>query len=130
MTAPHGVAKFRKRLKVVDTTVGYNQSGYVDVNFNHMNSGARTNYKKFNLKGKESTASSTLRHIRYAGGSKDIGRHAQNQKPVGAIANAINSGTSFMEKQPFMRKAFSQSKAKAQAAIVESIKKQIEEFKL
>ena len=38
-------------------------------------------------------------------------------KPVPQIANAINSGTSFMQKQPFMRKAFSQSKGAATAAI-------------
>ena len=38
-------------------------------------------------------------------------------KPIPQIANAINSGTSFMKKQPFMRKAFSQSKGPAQAAI-------------
>jgi HK97 gp10 family phage protein len=38
-------------------------------------------------------------------------------KPIPQIANAINSGTSFMQRQPFMRKAFSQSKGPAQAAI-------------
>lgn len=125
--APHGVSRFRRNLHAVDTAVGYNQSGYVDVNFNHMNGSARTNYKKFSFKGKENTASSTLKWIRYQGGSekyglsKDIGRGAQNQKPVGVIANAINSGTSFMQKQPFMRKAFSKSKAAATAAIENKI---------
>ena len=29
-------------------------------------------------------------------------------KPIPLIANSINSGTSFMQKQPFLRKAFSQ----------------------
>ena len=38
-------------------------------------------------------------------------------KPVPLIANAINSGTSFMQKQPFMRKAFSSKKGAAAAAI-------------
>ena len=38
-------------------------------------------------------------------------------KPIPQIANAINSGTSFMQKQPFIRKAFSQSKGAATAAI-------------
>ncbi len=38
-------------------------------------------------------------------------------KPIPLIANSINSGTSFMQKQPFMRKAFSQSKGAATAAI-------------
>lgn len=125
--APHGVAKFRKRLGAVDTTVGYNQSGYVDVNFNHMRSSARTNYKAVNLKGHTSNASSFLREInRYTG--KNLGKGAQNQKPVGAIANAINSGTSFMEKQPFMRKAFSKSRAAAQAAIEAGIRARIDEL--
>ena len=38
--------------------------------------------------------------------------------PVIEIARSINSGTSFMHKQPVFRKAVSQSKAEAQAAIV------------
>lgn len=46
-------------------------------------------------------------------------------KPVPLIANAINSGTSFMQKQPFMRKAFSQSKGAAVAKIESTI---LEEF--
>ena len=126
-SSPHGVAKFRKRLGVVDTTVGYNQSGYVDVNFNHMSSSARTNYKAVRLKGHDSNASSFLREInRHTGGN--LGKGAKNQKPVGVIANAINSGTSFMQKQPFMRKAFSQSKAAAQEAIEDGIKRRIEEL--
>ena len=37
--------------------------------------------------------------------------------PVIEIARSINSGTSFMHKQPVFRKAVSQSKAEAQAAI-------------
>lgn len=44
-------------------------------------------------------------------------------KPIPQIANAINSGTSFMEKQPFLRKAFSQSKKAAEAAIEAGIHK-------
>ena len=43
-------------------------------------------------------------------------------KPIPQIANAINSGTSFMEKQPFLRKAFSQTKRAAEAAIEAGIK--------
>ena len=38
-------------------------------------------------------------------------------KPIPQIANAINSGTSFMQRQPFFRKAVSQSKGAATAAI-------------
>ena len=131
-----GVARFRKKLGRVDTSVGFNGNGYVNVNFSHMRGTARTNYKAVNFKGKSSTASSTLKWLQYQGGSakhgigKDFGRGAQNQKPVGVIANAINSGTSFMEKQPFIRQAFSKSKAAATAAIEEGIKKRLEELNL
>ena len=114
--APHGISHFRKRAHRIDTSVGWNHSGYADVNFSHMSAGARTNYKAVNFKGHESNASSYLRAInRLSGGN--LGKGAQNQKPVGVIANAINSGTSFMEKQPFIRKAFTRSKAKMIAAM-------------
>ena len=123
----YGVAKFKKRLNVVDTSVGFNNSGYVNVNFRHMSTGARTNYKKVTFKGHESNSSSFLREInRYTGGS--LGKGAQNQKPVGVIANAINSGTSFMEKQPFITKAFRKSKSAAQAAIEAGIAARIKEL--
>ena len=134
--APHGVAKFRKKLERVDTTVGYNHSGYVNVNFTHMSSKARTNYKAVAFKGHESTASSTLKWLRDQGGSKKygvnktIGKGAQNQKPVAVIANSINSGTSFMSKQPFMRKAFSKAKGAAMAAIEAGIKAREDELDL
>lgn len=133
-SAPHGVAKFRKKLDRVDTSVGFNMSGYVNVNFKHMSHSARTNYKAVSFKGKDSTASSTLKYLRNRGGSEkygisaDIGKSAQNQKPVGVIANSINSGTSFMVKQPFMRKAFSQSKAAAIAAIEAGIMARLDEL--
>jgi hypothetical protein len=38
-------------------------------------------------------------------------------KPIPQIANAINSGTSFMQKQPFFRQATNKAKGPAQAAI-------------
>ena len=119
-----GIAKFRKRIKAVDTSVGYNSSGYAPVNWNHMSSKARTNYKAVSFKGKDVAASSTLKYIRDQGGSekyglsKDIGRHAQNMKPIGVIANAINSGTSFMKKQPFIRRGITKGKPKAIEAII------------
>ena len=122
MTAPHGVAKFRKNLHAVDTTVGFNGSGYVDVSFNHMSSKGRTNYKKQAFKGKTSMTTSTLK------AAGEYRRGVQNQKPVGVIANAINSGTSFMEKQPFMRKAFSKSEKDAVAVIDGEIQKRIEQL--
>jgi len=43
------------------------------------------------------------------------------RKAVAVIANSINSGTSFMKKQPFIRKAVSQSKSKAGQAINDEI---------
>ena len=51
-------------------------------------------------------------------------------KPIPQIANAINSGTSFMQKQPFMRKAFSQTKGAATAAIEAGIHKYEDELEI
>ena len=112
--APLGIAKFSKNGVEIDTSVGFNQAGYVNVNFRHMSSSARTNYKDVRFKGKGINASSTLRFA----GNKEKG---QNMKPVGVIANAINSGTSFMTKQPFVRKAAKAGGTKAMQAMKESI---------
>ena len=119
-----GIAKFRKKLGAVDTSVGYNGAGYAPVNWNHMSSKARTNYKQAKFKGREINASSTLKWLRDQGGSakygisKDIGKGAQNMKPIGVIANSINSGTSFMKKQPFVRRAVAKATPKAIEAII------------
>ena len=43
------------------------------------------------------------------------------RKAIAQIANAINSGTSFMKKQPFVRKAANAGAAKAGAAITKYI---------
>ena len=51
-------------------------------------------------------------------------------KPVPQIANTINSGTSFMARQPFMRKAFSQSNQAATAAIEKTILEEIEKLNI
>ena len=51
-------------------------------------------------------------------------------KPVPQIANAINSGTSFMQKQPFMRKAFSQSKGAATGVIEGAIRERLDKLEL
>ena len=107
-----GIAKFRKRLGAVDTSVGYNSSGYAPVNWNHMSSKARTNYKAQSFKGYENMTTSTLK---FAGVYK---RGVQNMKPIGVIANAINSGTSFMHKDPFMRRAYRKGEQKAIEAII------------
>ena len=113
-----GIAKFKKRLGAVDTSVGYNAAGYAPVNWNHMSSNARTNYKAVSLKGHDVNASSFLKALRKASGDATIGKGAQNMKPIGVIANAINSGTSFMTKQPFIRRAVTKATPKAIAAIV------------
>ena len=55
---------------------------------------------------------------------------AGKTKPGPQIANSINSGTSFMEKQPFMRRAFSQNQSAAQAAIEAGIKSREDELKV
>lgn len=95
-----GIAKFGKNGLTVETSVGYNQSGYADVNFTHMRSKSRTNYKK----------------------------GTQNQKPIGVIANSVNSGTSFMKKQPFIRKAVSQSKGTATEVITGEVERLVGEI--
>lgn len=82
--APCGVSKFRKTGVDVNTSIGFQNSGYAVL------------------------------------GSKT--------KPIPLIVNAINSGTSFMKKQPFLRKAFSKSKGKATATIEAGIEKRMEEF--
>ena len=108
-----GIAEFRKRLGSVDTSVGYNRSGYAPVNWNHMSSSARTNYKAQRFKNLDNMTTSTLK---FAGVYK---RGVQNMKPIGVIANSINSGTSFMKKQPFMRRAVTKATPAAEKAIIE-----------
>lgn len=111
-----GIAKFDRNGVEMDTSVGFNQSGYAEVNFRHMSSDARTNYKGVRFKGQGINASSTLKFA----GVKDKG---QNMKPIGVIANSINHGTSFMEKQPFVRKAVKAGGTKAMQAMKDSIER-------
>ena len=86
-----GIAKFEKNGSEVNTSIGYQNSGYASIPWNHTRATARTNYKT-------------------AGGIR--------AKPIPVIANAINSGTSFMQKQPFMRRAVTKGKPKAEEAII------------
>ena len=116
-----GVAKFDKNGSEVQTSIGYNSTGYADVSWNHMASSARTNYKAVHIKGRNSNSSSLLKAV-------GMGKGGQNQKPIGVIANAINSGTSFMVKQPFVRQAASKGKGPAEAAIVDTIDKLVNEI--
>lgn len=53
---------------------------------------------------------------------------AGHKTPIMKIARAINSGTSFMHKQPFVRKAKAAAKNKGAAAIVEAANKLIDEI--
>ena len=97
-----GIAKFKKNGFAVDTSVGFNNAGYAVVGGKRSRK-ARTNYRADLKTGRISHASK--------GGEGSV-----NVKPVPLIANAINSGTSFMDKQPFFRKAVSRANSKAQAA--------------
>ena len=84
--AKHGIAKFKNDGNVIQTSIGFDNSGYA------------------NLAGKT--------------------------VPVPLIANSINHGTSFMQKQPFLRKAFSQNQGAAVAAIEAGIKAREDELEL
>ena len=110
-----GVAKFRKNGLSVDTSIGFNNAGYAPVTWKHMSRSARTNYKH--------NAEKTSVMPAYMKSAK-----GGNAKPVAVIANAINSGTSFMEKQPFFRKAVNQSKGKAVATIESEAERLAEEI--
>lgn len=48
-------------------------------------------------------------------------------KPVPVIANAINSGTSFMQKQPFIRQGINATAAAAKSAIDAEISRMVDE---
>lgn len=77
-----GIARFDKNGTEVDTSVGYRNAGYADLN-----------------------------------GKK---------KPIPVIVNAINSGTSFMKKQPFVRKAARTGSQRAIAAMKAKIEEAFE----
>lgn len=110
--ARRGVSKFRKSPLRVDTSVGFQNSGYGAITWNHARTNTRTKYK-VNDKG-------IAHHASMGGGT--------SSKPVALIANAINSGTSFMEKQPFLRKAFSGGKGAAEAAIENKLREEIDKL--
>jgi hypothetical protein len=98
-----GIATFDKNGSEVNTSVGYQNSGYVSVPWNHARTGVRTNY-----------------HIDASGRARDSTYEYRGvkAKPIPVIANAINSGTSFMKKQPFFRRAVQRGTPKAEEAIV------------
>ena len=76
---------------------------------------------KFDKNGTEVNTSVGFRNAGYA-------ELAGKTVPVPKIVNAINSGTSFMPKQPFVRQAAKTGAAKAMKAMRESIDKDFEEI--
>ena len=67
----------------------------------------------------------TLIGISYNSGYTQI---SGKQKSVAVIARSINSGTSFMKKQPVFRQAKNKSQSAAKAAIVSKIEKMFDEI--
>lgn len=116
VNARHGVARFRKTGVKVQTKVGYQQLGYGAITWNHAKTygGSRTKYKQ--------GANGRMVHA-----SRGTG---QSMKPIPLIINSINSGTSFMVRQPFMNKAISQSNAPAKAAMENGIKSRLDKLKI
>lgn len=116
LNSRHGVAKFRKGGINVQTSVGFDNSGYGAITWNHAKTfgGSRTKYK-LGSKGKMVHASQGT---------------GQSMKPVPLIANSIDSGTSFMKKQPFLRKALRQSRGRANSAIENGILSRLDQLGL
>ena len=54
------------------------------------------------------------------------GSDESKRTPVPVIARAINSGTSFMQKQPFLRKAFNSSKGRAEWTIASTVEAELQ----
>jgi len=105
-----GIANFEINGSEVNTSVGYNAAGYAEAAWMKTRK-ARTNYKLSSLlKGNPKV-------FRISGSKAGDN---PTMKPIGVIANAINSGTSFMDKQPFFRRAVSRGTKKAKAAIIET----------
>lgn len=117
-----GFAKFSKNGVEIDTSVGFNQSGYANVSWNHMSSKSRTNYKAKTFKKHGSNSTSFLK------ASGQYERGLQNQKPIGVIGNSINSGTSFMKKQPFFRNGVKNGTEPAMAAMRAKIEEAFEQI--
>ena len=62
------------------------------------------------------------------GRSSGYAMMAGRRKPIPQIANAINSGTSFLNKQPFVRNAAVTGSTKATETIVKKIEEKINEM--
>lgn len=81
----------------------------------------KTGIAKFDKNGTEVNTAVGIKDAGYA----DV---AGKKKAVRKIANAINSGTSFMQKQPVFRKAATQARGAASAAIVAKADQLIQEI--
>lgn len=111
----HGIAKFQNSGVRIQTSVGFQNSGYAAIGWNHARAkNSRTLYKQ--------GEGGRMVHASQGAGA--------SQKPVPLIVNSINSGTSFMQKQPFLRRAFSKSKGAAAAAIEAWVKEHDDELDL
>ena len=78
---------------------------------------------KFDKNGSEVQTSIGFANAGYA----DV---AGKSKPIALIANSINSGTSFLRKQPFFRKSVSKALKRAEEAIAKTIEQRLEEKNL
>lgn len=118
MNQRRGISKFKNNGTVISTKVGISSDGYSKIKWNHAKSGVRTKYK-IGYGGKANQ--SQIQEGKSSGTSA---------KPVAVIINSIEHGTSFMKKQPFMRKAVQQTKGAVMAAIDAGIKKREDELEL
>ena len=118
MNQRRGISKFKNNGTVISTKVSISSDGYSKIKWNHAKSGVRTKYK-VGYGGKATQSQSQE--------GKSSGTSA---KPVAVIINSIEHGTSFMKKQPFMRKAVQQTKGAVMAAIDAGIKKREDELEL
>lgn len=83
---------------------------------------ARVGIAKFDAAGAEVNTAVGYSDVGY---TKMVGKRSV---PIAKIANAINSGTSFMQKQPFFRNAVNAAKEKASAAIAAEIEAAVNEI--
>ena len=96
-SAAHGVAKFHTNGVEMDTSVGLDNSGYA-----------------------------TFARAKVFGKMKS-GRHrGERGIPIPVLARSIESGTSFREKQPFMRRAWAKSKSPAAEAIRSTVESELQ----
>lgn len=95
----YGVAKFRGSGTEIETSIGVGDAGYA-----------------------------TLGSAKRLGTIKSGKHKGERGVPIPLIANSIEHGTSFMQKQPFRRLAFSRSKNTAVSAIGAAIEQQLQEI--